>query len=162
MHEIYYTMTNKFILAFGCIAFLVSCETTSHDYGIELDNGQKWKVNPEMMPPIQASIQAIKAFEGQELNSYKELAKILGDNNQTLISSCTMTGKSHDELHKWLHPYIGMVDKLANAKNQKVAASHTAYLCNIYPSSQPYIYSFSQLTQNLSMGDMKSVIQPAY
>ena len=123
MHEIYYTMTNKFILAFGCIAFLVSCETTSHDYGIELDNGQKWKVNPEMMPPIQASIQAIKAFEGQELNSYKELAKILGDNNQTLISSCTMTGKSHDELHKWLHPYIGMVDELANAKDQKDAAS---------------------------------------
>lgn len=33
-----------------------------------------------------------------------------------------MKGKAHDELHKWLLPYIDMVQELANAKNKTQAA----------------------------------------
>ena len=28
-----------------------------------------------------------------------------------------MTGKSHDELHKWLHPYMELVDELKEVEN---------------------------------------------
>ena len=32
-----------------------------------------------------------------------------------------MDGKAHDELHKWLLPYIEMVDKLNKSKNNDEA-----------------------------------------
>jgi len=39
-----------------------------------------------------------------------------------LTPNCTMTGKSHDELHKWLLPYIDLVKGLSEAKDETEAA----------------------------------------
>lgn len=32
-----------------------------------------------------------------------------------------MKGKSHDELHKWLYPYMALVDELNDAENENEA-----------------------------------------
>ena len=32
-----------------------------------------------------------------------------------------MKGKSHDKSHKWLHPYLALVDELANARDESEA-----------------------------------------
>ena len=32
-----------------------------------------------------------------------------------------MQGKSHDELHKWLHPYMELIKDLGNAKSDEEA-----------------------------------------
>lgn len=89
---------------------------------IELNNGEKWKVNDEMMPPILAMEKDINAFAATEKKDYKSLAKKLQLNIDLLTSSCTMKGKAHDELHKWLLPYIDLVDELAEAKTDKEAS----------------------------------------
>ena len=54
--------------------------------------------------------------------------------NDELINSCTMDGKSHDELHKWLAPHLELVEKLgasddAEAKElvSKLADSYKTY-----------------------------------
>ena len=89
---------------------------------IALDNGQKWKVNAEMLPYIQNMENDINTFSGTEVEAYKLLASKLTTNYEALITSCSMTGKSHDELHKWLLPYIESVKQLANAQSNQQAA----------------------------------------
>jgi uncharacterized protein YukE len=87
-----------------------------------LDQGQKWKVNPEMLPPIEAMEARIKDFKESDSDDYQALASDLQKQIDLLVASCTMTGPSHDELHKWLHPTIQMVKNLSNAKDQSIAA----------------------------------------
>lgn len=107
------------------LLLLSSCSNNSNGT-IELNNGEKWQVNKEMMPPLNASQQLVTAYVSNGEKDYKTLAAQLKDNNKTLIASCTMKGKSHDELHKWLHPYMGLLDELDNAKSQEEAQAIVA------------------------------------
>lgn len=73
---------------------------------LTLNEGEKWKVNEEMMPYITKSEQMVNDFEGED---YQALAEDLLKLNNKLISSCTMKGTSHDQLHKWLRPHIELL-----------------------------------------------------
>ena len=108
---------SKIIFSFTLLLSLTSCGSDSNTPAIELNQGEKWKINAEMMPPLEASEKLILDFSASDNKNYQALAKKLKEKNQVLISSCTMKGKSHDELHKWLHPYIGLVDQLENAND---------------------------------------------
>ena len=55
----------------------------------------------------------VNDFVGTALTDYQTLATSLQENINLLTSNCTMTGKAHDELHKWLLPYIDTVDEFA-------------------------------------------------
>lgn len=104
--------------------FILSCNSSSsHSQGsdentIELNNGEKWMVNDEMKPYILDAEQILSQYESGD---YKELAKQLKEKNSGLIKSCTMDGKSHDELHKWLHPHMQLIDGLAESENTEDA-----------------------------------------
>lgn len=86
---------------------------------IELNKGEKWKVNLEMMPFIQNGGKLVADFIQQKSSDYQTLAKKLKQENEQLISSCTMQGKSHDELHKWLHPHLELVESLSLASGNE-------------------------------------------
>ncbi|MEZ4950622.1 MAG: hypothetical protein R2784_14740 [Saprospiraceae bacterium] len=66
-------------------------------------------------------------FEAEQIllqyndNDYNALAEQLKNKNNGLIKSCTMDGKSHEELHKWLHPHIQLIDALEDAENKEEA-----------------------------------------
>jgi len=113
-------MYYKTVFSLAIVFLLFSCQNTSDTASIELNNGEKWQVNAEMMPPIEASTKLISVFATNDNKDYKGLAEKLKENNKLLISSCTMDGKSHDELHKWLHPYMILVDELENAADESV------------------------------------------
>lgn len=89
---------------------------------IELDNGQKWTVDKEMMVHIRNMEQDVAAFGKNAKKDYAVLSKKLLANIDLLTSNCTMTGKAHDELHKWLLPYIDLVGELESAENDDKAA----------------------------------------
>jgi len=97
--------------------FIVSCHNLgSHNdekVAIELNNGQKWKVNEEMSPYILEGEKILKDYTGQD---YEALADELQSQNKKLIKSCTMDGKAHDQLHKWLHPHIQLIGFLEEAE----------------------------------------------
>ena len=112
----YYKITFPIVL----LLFLFSCGS-SPTGPIELNQGEKWKVNAEMMPPLAASEKLLSEYAANDEKDYKMLAKNLKENNKALISSCTMDGKSHEELHKWLHPYMGMVEELSDASDESKA-----------------------------------------
>ncbi|MFT6923499.1 MAG: hypothetical protein ACJA1C_002514 [Crocinitomicaceae bacterium] len=98
---------------------------SEHDHGteesIELNDGEKWVVVDEMMGHIKNMGTDIKQFEVQTNGDYNDLAVKLEGNLDLLTSSCTMTGKAHDELHKWLLPYIDLVKELSTAENDTEA-----------------------------------------
>lgn len=81
---------------------------------IELNNGEKWLVNEEMKPFVLKGEELVNAHIQDGKTDYKTLAEQLKDQNSQLIKSCTMDGKSHDELHKWLHPHLDIVKALEN------------------------------------------------
>ncbi|MCB9050544.1 MAG: hypothetical protein H6556_14045 [Lewinellaceae bacterium] len=112
-------MHPKIILPSLLILFFFSCSNNSKKGEIELNNGEKWKINAEMIPPLEASEKLISDFAAGDKEDYRSLVVQLKENNQLLISSCTMKGKSHDELHKWLHPYMVLLDELENVETEK-------------------------------------------
>jgi hypothetical protein len=143
-------MKTRIILTLALGIFLFSCEEvaehapngdahphtshsdaySSHEHqgevieeaGLSLNNGEKWKVNDSMMIHVRAGEKAVHSFGTTAVKDYQALAGNLKENINLLTSSCTMTGKAHDELHVWLLPYIALVDELsANADTEEAA-----------------------------------------
>ena len=88
---------------------------------IELNNGEKWKVDANMLVHIRNMENDVISFDKVEQKDYKSLGEKLQSNIDLLNSNCTMKGKAHDELHKWLLPYIDLVKELSEAKNETEA-----------------------------------------
>ena len=101
-----------------------SRETTPGEssFGIELNDGVKWKINDEMKVPIKNMERHLLNYNTEDVKDYKVLAEVLQGDIKSLTSSCTMTGKSHDELHKWLLPFMEFVNQLSEAENDMEAA----------------------------------------
>lgn len=113
--------------------FLFSCNTKSkeektteikteeHQHSkseaIQLNDGKKWKVDNNMMSYIRNMEKDVVIFENENDTNYSLLAKKLMANIELLTSNCTMKGKAHDELHKWLVPYIELVDAFLKDKS---------------------------------------------
>lgn len=99
-------------------------EEHNHDEeseSLSLNDGKKWIVNPEMMVHIKKMKDDVSQFEKNQKKDYKNLAKNLNTGIDSLTSSCTMEGKAHDELHKWLVPFIELVDEFSkNAETSEV------------------------------------------
>jgi hypothetical protein len=93
---------------------IVAENNIENTLGIQLNGGNKWKVVPEMLIHIRAMERDVTNFKiNNELANYKALAQNLQLNIDKLTANCTMEGQAHDELHKWLLPYIDDVAVLA-------------------------------------------------
>ena len=112
----------KRILVLLCVAAVISLSgcngnnsTISAQGTIQLNDGQKWKVDPPMLQHITAMETAIDNFgPGEEISTLKST---LTDNLKGLTSKCTMQGQAHDELHKWLVPLMETVDTMDSNKS---------------------------------------------
>jgi hypothetical protein len=92
-------------------------KTNHNEYNIELENGKKWKVVDDMLTIIRKMENDVNAHAQSPDKHVKQLVTKLQTNIDLLTSNCTMEGKAHDELHKWLLPYIDLVDALAKSTN---------------------------------------------
>lgn len=88
---------------------------------LELNEGERWTVNEEMKPFVSKQEELLNTYAQSNQSDYKALAGQLQEQNQLLIQSCTMTGKGHDELHKWLHPYMALLVDLEQAESKENA-----------------------------------------
>ena len=113
------------VLAMSCKSD--SNNTDNREVAIELNNGQKWKVNTKMTPFILQAEQILIQYNG---NDYDQLAEQLDEKNKGLIKNCTMEGKGHDELHKWLQPHMQLIEALDDAKTSEEAMNIIAELKN--------------------------------
>ena len=101
-------------------------ETTGHDehdhdhseeLTIHLNDGQKWKVDDNMMLHIRNMEKDIAAVSIDNPKEYQLLPEKLKKNLDLLTSNCTMEGQAHDELHKWLMPLIETVKDFSKDKS---------------------------------------------
>lgn len=140
------------------LVFLFSCGSTSqekpqkqkqtetqeenhhHDESeaIELNNGQKWKVDSNMVRHIRNMENDVIFFTKLEQKDYKTLSVKLQTNIDLLTSNCTMKGQAHDELHKWLLPYIDLVQELSVAKDESEAAKQFEKIQTSYQTFNQY------------------------
>lgn len=130
-------MKHSYLFLIGCI-WLFACQgnktakpgaekskpaptgqTDHHEHTgqIELNNGKKWKVVPEMLRYIRTMEHDVLSFRSADMGDYKTLSSSLRKNIDELTSHCTMTGKAHDELHKWLLPYIDLINAFSDCEN---------------------------------------------
>ena len=105
---------------------------------MELNNGEKWVVNEEMKPFVLKGEELVSTYIQDNQTDFKALAEQLKDQNTQLIKSCTMTGKSHDELHKWLHPHLEIVKTLENETDATKANEVVAQLQHSYKEYHEY------------------------
>jgi hypothetical protein len=103
-----------------------AAEKTEHHHDdesedIELNNGEKWQVDANMLTHIRNMGNDVVSFAKVEQKDYKSLSEKLQSNIDLLTSNCTIKGKAHDELHKWLLPYIDLVKELSEAKDETEA-----------------------------------------
>lgn len=127
------------------IAVLASCNAThkhehhhTQDNGISLNEGQKWNVNAEMKPFLKRGAQLLHEYSLDESGDYRILALNLKEQNDSLIRNCTMTGESHEELHKWLHPHLELVKELESTKSEEDADQIIARLEESYITYQTF------------------------
>ena len=103
----------------------------SNDETIQLNDGQKWKVDVDMMAHIRIMENDVTSFDKETPENYQLLADNLKKNIDLLTSNCTMKGEAHDELHKWLLPYIELVDHFSKDKSNenlaKIQESFTTF-----------------------------------
>lgn len=113
-------------------------QQANNSSAIALDNGAKWAVNLEMKPFVQKGAELVNSYIQEKKTNYQELAKQLADQNDRLVKSCTMDGKSHHELHKWLHPHLEMVKRLEQETNIGEANKIVLQLQNSYQQYHRY------------------------
>ena len=105
------------------IVLLFACNSshkkgnTAIENGITLNEGEKWTINEEMIPHIMESEKELDNYIKSKNTDFRMLANKMKEQNSNLIKSCTMDGTAHDELHKWLHPHMELIDNLEKAKN---------------------------------------------
>jgi hypothetical protein len=145
-------MINKPIFITCISLFLFGCGNTSNDTSkdqteiaileehnhndesdsIELNNGKKWVVDANMMVHIRNMENDISSLVKKDFKDYMALAVKLQANLDLLTSNCTMEGKAHDELHKWLLPYIDLVNDLSGSKDEAEASKQFSQLENSF------------------------------
>jgi len=91
---------------------------------IVLNHGEKWKVGAHMMTHIRNMENDVNTLEAKSANDYAALAKKLKSSIELLTSNCTMKGQAHDELHKWLLPFIDLSEEFSASKTEQAFAAN--------------------------------------
>jgi hypothetical protein len=94
--------------------------TNPHYAALELNEGKKWVVAKPMMAHLRNLEKEVQDFEKTPGADDAVLAKQIEENLGRLVTNCTMEGKAHDELHKWLMPFLGMSAEYSKATNPVV------------------------------------------
>lgn len=92
-------------------------EEHHHETGIvQLNDGKKWKANLETTEGIKKMQQLIGDFSDKESTlGYASLKENLETEFTTIFEKCTMEGESHNQLHNYLKPMLGLFDGLESS-----------------------------------------------
>ncbi|MBE7411695.1 MAG: hypothetical protein L6Q54_13495 [Leptospiraceae bacterium] len=108
-------MLKSFLLVISIIFYFGNCEhhheSSEHHHAKagypELDNGKKWQSDSPTKSGFAKLTEDLKKFEDKKkgkltVQDYNEFAKISTASIDSIFASCTMKGKSHEELHKYI------------------------------------------------------------
>ncbi len=89
-------------------------EEHHHETGVvQLNDGKKWEANLETTDGIKKMQEIMTAFTDKESpKAYISLKENLETEFTTIFEKCTMKGESHNQLHNYLKPMLGLFDGL--------------------------------------------------
>ena len=97
--------------------------------GLELNNGEKWKANPETTEGIDKMIQLTSSFTSEPtIEDYQNLGLSLEEQKKYILNQCTMDGIAHDNLHKYLMPLIRRINGIKEAESTDKGANILNYI----------------------------------
>lgn len=102
-------------------------EHGGHAGPVQLNNGQPWAANIETTHGVNAMLALVNGYDtanGDGTVLKKELTAEFND----IFAKCTMTGESHVQLHNYLTPVHGMLDKLGPKPTAAELSELRAYL----------------------------------
>ena len=91
-------------------------ESVYDEAALVLDDGNKWKVNEYMMEYLKDGFKIIEEVDLTAKIKGKRLAKKLIKLKDKSVEFCIMEGEGHHVLHRWLVPYVGLLNKLKQAE----------------------------------------------
>ncbi len=125
----------KKLLIFSFTILLAACQPTgenahnheSHDHtehtdetpSVSLNNDELWKANPETNEGIQNMINLVADFD-QQNGDYEALQTNLQSEFRDIFKKCTMTGEAHDQLHNYLLPLKGKIEKVSQENIKEI------------------------------------------
>lgn len=114
------TLTLPVLLAIPLLLFAcgqgASAEKHQEGVGLVLDNGQKWKANPETTTGVANMVQLVDSFTDTESRTaYATLKTQLEDEFTMIFKQCTMKGEAHNQLHTFLLPLKPLFKELASS-----------------------------------------------
>jgi hypothetical protein len=82
---------------------------------VQLNKGAKWEANPETTKGIAVMQGLLGEFTPEPtVEDFRILHKKLATQFQSILQKCTMTGEAHNQLHNYLLPLKGQIDKLGS------------------------------------------------
>jgi cytochrome c2 len=97
--------------------------------GLDLNEGKKWKANPETTVGINNMIEIMsKLKDNPTIEDYQKLGLELEKEKKSILNQCTMDGVAHDNLHKYLMPLIRRINGLKEVETIKRAEKITNYI----------------------------------
>lgn len=85
---------------------------------VQLDNGKKWIANTETTDGIQNMFALLEAQSANPTSDSKVLKEKMMSEFTGIFQKCTMKGESHEQLHNFLFPLKGKLDKLEGYEAQ--------------------------------------------
>lgn len=127
-------------ITLGILTFLFSCQSPSTEQKsvdppqkteqtaspeVKLNNGQKWKANPETTEGVHNMLQLVNTFsEKENVTAYAELKKQLKGEMNLIFKNCTMKGKAHDQLHNYLIPMFDLIHNVGSEDLKECKSSY--------------------------------------
>ena len=100
--------------------------TTEALPAVTLDNGQRWKANPETITGIANMVGILAAYDPADRDP-KALKAALEEEFGLIFERCTMTGEAHEQLHNYLLPiHHQLRDFEATEAQRKALGEHLA------------------------------------
>jgi hypothetical protein len=110
------------------IVVLISCGGDQHQHdhhadeahvpGLSLNGDQKWKMDDHTRTMFAAMSERMEQAETDP----KAVGEALKADLDKLVRGCTMVGKSHDELHRFLIIYIPAINELSESGSSESLA----------------------------------------
>lgn len=92
---------------------------------IVLNRGEKWEMSESLNTVVREMADDVTKFyraKKTQMSDYHTLADTLDKGIQKLINKCELPdGEAHENLHKWLHPYMEEVVALKKVNNSEDA-----------------------------------------
>jgi len=115
-------------------------EEHHHETGaVQLNDGKKWEANLETTEGIKKMQELMSAFSDKEsTEGYASLKGTLETEFTMIFEKCTMKGESHNQLHNYLKPMLGLFDGLVaddldtNKKSYETMNTHLSHYENYF------------------------------